>query len=97
MIGKAMEAAAAVKAHGGTCRLSLGVETSCFPPSDSADRKYQYKLSFCNTSVAYLAKQMELTRQGLQAADMWEGVASPDTPWTVEAYSALRVLEHDPQ
>jgi hypothetical protein len=93
MIGKALAAATAVQQHGGGCRLALGVETSCFPPSDVADRKYQYKLSFCNTSVTYLEQQLGETRNGLQQAGLWDGVMSAETPWALEDYTALRELE----
>jgi hypothetical protein len=94
MIGKAMSAARAVRASSyKPARLSLGVETSCFARSDWADRRYQYKLSFCGTSVKYLATQMEATTSGLKTAQLWEGVVDAAIPWSVEDYHALRLLE----
>lgn len=64
MISKAAGFATAVKASSNkNARLSLGVEVSCFSRSDAADYKYQYKLSFCETSPAYLAEQMKLTEE----------------------------------
>jgi len=74
MIGKATSAAEAVKASPySKCRLALGVETSCFPASDS-DKKYQYKLSFCDTSADYLAKQMALTAEGMVSSHEIAGI-----------------------
>jgi len=96
MIGKATETASAVRQVAGRCRLALGVETSCFPPSDEADRRYQYKLSFCNTSMDYLDQQIALTEQGLKTKGLWDGVASDSTPWAVEDYTALRALANAP-
>ena len=94
MIGKAVSAAAAVKASGyKASRLSLGVELSCFPPSDAADGKYQYKLSFCGTSTQYLAAQMKETELGLKEAGLWDGVVSETIPWSIEDYHALVALQ----
>ena len=74
MIGKAVSAARAVKSSPRkACRLSLGVETSCFKAADS-DKQYEFKLSFCGTSSAYLAEQMERTAAGLDELGLWRGV-----------------------
>ena len=94
MISKAVSAAKAVKASPyKPCRLALGVETSCFPKGDWADKKYQYKLSFCGTSAAYLASQIQLTAQGLGELGLWAGVADEVSPFVVEDFKALMALE----
>jgi hypothetical protein len=124
MIGKAVASAQAVKASSYVrARLSLGVETSCFPAGDSDARfamrqchsvgpvayarsvaasvltlspwacRYQYKLSFCNTSTDYMLKQMQLTEAGLRKKGLWNGVVDVEAPWAVEDYTALRALE----
>ena len=94
MIAKATAAATAVKASSyKPARLSLGVETSCFPKTDRADLKYQYKLSFCGTSSSFLLEQMAETERGLQALGLWDGVADSELPWSVEDFHALRLLE----
>ena len=94
MIGKAVPSAMAVHASSyKPARLSLGVETSCFAKGDWADRRYQYKLSFCGTSVDYLATQMRETAVGLQAAQLWTGVVDEAMPWSIEDFNALRLLE----
>ena len=94
MIGKALPSAMAVHASSyKPARLSIGVETSCFAKGDWADKRYQYKLSFCGTSVDYLAAQMEATAAGLREAQLWEGVVDEAMPWSVEDYEALRLLE----
>eukprot|EP01044_Picomonas_judraskeda_P007262 COSAG03_NODE_771_length_5926_cov_15.851210_4_plen_122_part_00 len=94
MIGKAVLSAMAVHASSyKPTRLSLGIETSCFAKGDWADRRYQYKLSFCGTSVDYLATQMRETAVGLQAAQLWTGVVDEAMPWSIEDFNALRLLE----
>jgi hypothetical protein len=58
MIGKATSAAMAVKWHAsGRCKLSLGVETSCFPASDAADKRYEWVMTFslCRTLACLTA------------------------------------------
>lgn len=97
MIGHALASARAVRNSSNTeSRLGLGIETSCFSASDPADLKYQYKLSFCGTSVAYMEQQMNETEVGLRAAGLWDDVADPTTPWAVEDYDALVALEQKP-
>jgi hypothetical protein len=55
--------------------------------------RYQYKLSFCNTSTDYMLKQMQLTEAGLRKKGLWNGVVDVEAPWAVEDYTALRALE----
>jgi len=101
MAAKAAPAAQAVKAANARndakrkVTLSLGVETSCFLKSDHSDYKYQYKLSFCNTSSKYLALQMQRTQDELEQQGLWTGVIDPQIPWSVEDYKALEILEQN--
>jgi hypothetical protein len=77
----------------GPAKLALGVETSCFASSDWSDHKYEYKLSFCKTSTAYLTKQQEDTMAWFVQNGTFSHVFDASHPWVVEDYKALQALE----